>query len=150
MEEVVDLYIDEGFWQSMDGLTKTRPPEVLEVSRTGDSAVTRLRFRLSVELPREAGRFIDPDDVSWVEHTVWDLAAATAEMDFLPDQGAALMKASAAIEVVQTGDDAVRRITGDLRVRIPLLGGKVERAVVGGIGEYLEEEAGVVADHLEP
>ncbi len=47
------------------------------------------------------------------------------------------------------GDEAVRRVTGDLKVRIPLLGGKVEKAIVDGVGDHLSEEADVVAASLE-
>lgn len=146
---VVDLYTDESFWTSVSGFTKTTPPEVLEVTRDDDTALTRLRWRLSVELPRQASRFIDPDDVAWVEETTWTLSAGTASVAFLPVQGAALMRASAAVAVVADGDDAVRRVTGELRVRIPIVGSKVEKAIVEGIGDHLTEEAEVVAPALE-
>lgn len=149
VHEVVDVYTDESFWASLPPFRTTAPPEILEVRRERTSAFTRLRYRLNVELPKEAARFIDPDDVSWVEESTWDLSAATAGVRFLPDQGASLMRADASVEVVADGDDAVRRVRGELKVRIPLLGGKVERAVVGNIGEHLEEEADAVATRLE-
>ena len=147
--DVVELYTSEDFWTSLDHLTKFDPPEVLEVTRHGDTVVTRLRYRLDVDLPAQASHFIDPDDVSWVQVSTWDLSAATAEVVFLPDQGAALMKATASAEVVTDKRDAVRRVRGDVNVRIPLLGRKVENVVVEGIGDYLEEEADAVATHLE-
>jgi hypothetical protein len=70
-------------------------------------------------------------------------------VQFVPAQGASLMTASANIAVVADGDEAVRRVTGELRVRIPLLGGRVERAVIDGVEEHLDEEAEVVASALE-
>jgi hypothetical protein len=149
VEEVVDLYTSEDFWTSLHDLSKFDPPEVLEVTSKAGSAVTRLRFRLDVELPKEASRFIDPGDVSWVQVTTWDLPRSRAEVVFLPDQGQALMKASATTEVVSEHGDVVRRVHGELRVRIPLLGHRVENVIVEGIGDYLEEEAGAVAERLE-
>jgi hypothetical protein len=149
VDEVVELYLDEDFWREATGFSKTSPPEVLEVTRDANRGFTRLRWKLSVDLPKEATRFIDPDNVSWVEETTWDIGAATATVVFVPAQGASLMKVSADIVVVPDGSDAVRRVTGDLRVRIPLLGGRVERAVVDGVGDHLTEEAEVVATRLE-
>ena len=51
--------------------------------------------------------------------------------------------------VTSEGDEAVRRVTGELKVRIPLLGHRVEEAIADGIEEHLTEEADVVAEHLE-
>jgi hypothetical protein len=146
---VVDLYTDEEFWSSVSGFSRTTPPEVIEVRRDADTAFTALRWRLNVDLPPQATRFIDPDDVAWVENTSWDLRRATAGVQFVPAQGASLMTASANVAVVADGDEAVRRVTGELRVRIPLLGGRVERAVIDGVEEHLDEEAEVVASALE-
>jgi hypothetical protein len=39
-------------------------------------------------------------------------------------------------------------VTGDVRVRVLLVGGQVERAIVSGLTEHLAEEAAVVADLL--
>ncbi len=87
--------------------------------------------------------------VGWVEETTWDIPAATATVAFVPTQGAALIKAHAEIAVVADGEEAVRRVTGELKVRIPLLGGRVENAIVDGIGDHLTEEAEVVAARIE-
>ncbi|MFV0316327.1 MAG: DUF2505 domain-containing protein [Microthrixaceae bacterium] len=149
VSQVVELYTDEDFWRGVTGFSRTSAPEVLEVDVTATTARTRLRWKLEVDLPSEASRFIDPDDVAWVEDTTWDLGAATAQVAFEPAQGAALLRASASVAVVADGDEAVRRVTGDLKVRIPLIGHKVENAIVDGIGEHLGEEADVVAPHLE-
>ncbi len=146
--DVLAVYLDDGFWSSLDHLSATSAPEVLEVSRSAARAVVRLRYRLSVTLPAEASRFIDPDDVAWVEETTWDLAARTAAVRFLPDQAASLMKASAEATLFAEGAETLRQVKGDLRVRIPLLGGRVERVVVEGIGDHLEEEADAVAAAL--
>lgn len=149
VDDVVDLYTDESFWRGVEGFGRTSAPEVLEVSRNGDRARTRLRWRLAVDLPREASRFIDPNNVAWVEDTRWDMAALTASVTFDPVQASALLRASADVTVTADGDDSVRRITGELKVRIPLLGHRVEQAISDGIGEHLGEEADVVASHLE-
>ena len=69
-------------------------------------------------------------------------------MRFLPVQAAGLMRASASIDVRTDGADTVRELRGEFKVKIPLVGGRVEKAVVGDIGTNLEEEADAVAEHL--
>ncbi len=145
----MELYISEDFWASLDDLTKTSKPEILEVSRTGDIAITRLRYALNVDLPRQAARYIDPEDVTWVEQVEWTLPTLSATVNFLPDQGSALMTASGTANVIADGDEAAREVRGEVKVRIPFVGKKVERAVIDGVGEHLEEEAGAAADRLE-
>ncbi|MCB1271219.1 MAG: DUF2505 domain-containing protein [Microthrixaceae bacterium] len=147
--DVVGLYTDESFWNGVSSFGRTGAPEVIEVTRDELSARTRLRWRLAVDLPREASRFIDPDNVAWVEDTRWDLRSNRAEVAFDPAQAAALIRASAEVAVTSEGDEAVRRVTGELKVRIPLLGHRVEEAIADGIEEHLTEEADVVAEHLE-
>ena len=147
-DDVLAVYIDADFWSSLGGLTKTSAPTVLDVSRTGDTALVRLRYVLNVELPSQAARFIDPDDVAWVEETTWTLTTRTATVRFLPEQAAGLMKASATADLQADGVDTTREVRGELRVRIPLVGGKVEHAIVEGIGGHLEEEADAVANRL--
>ena len=90
VDEVVEVYLDESFWTGLADLTTTTPPTVLDIERSGDRAVVRLHWVLSVDLPREAARFIDPDDVAWVEETRWNLSDRSAEVSFVPDQAAGL------------------------------------------------------------
>ncbi len=146
--DVLEVYLDAGFWSGLDHLSATSAPEVLEVSRTADRATVRLRYILSVALPSEAARFIDPDDVTWVEETTWDLGTRNALVRFLPDQAASLLRASAEAALLARDDETLRQVRGELRVRIPLLGGRVEKVVVEGIGDHLEEEADAVAAAL--
>ena len=145
---MVEGYLDEGFWTGLSDLTTTSPPKVLGVERSADAATVRLHWVLSVDLPKEAARFIDPDDVAWTEETTWDLAARSPTVSFRPDQAAGLLRASATAVLHQDGADAVRTVRGELKVRIPLVGHKVEPVIVDGIGEHLDEEAHAVATRL--
>ncbi len=148
VDDVVDVYLDESFWTGLNDLRRTSPPTVLDIERRADSAVVRLHWVLTVDLPREAARFIDPEDVAWVEESIWDLSSLVARVSFQPDQAAGLLRASATARLEEVGPDAVRSINGDLSVRIPLLGRKVERAIVEGVVEHLGEEAEAIAAHL--
>lgn len=147
-DDVLEVYLDESFWSGLTGLSATSPPDVLDISRTGDRAVVRLHYVLSVDLPKEAARFIDPDDVAWIEQTTWDLRTRVAKVEFIPDQAGKLLKASAGATLVPQGGDTVRDVHGEVKVHIPLLGGKVEKVVVEGVNDHLAEEAESVRTRL--
>lgn len=151
VDDIMATYLDESFWTGLDGFSKMTPPVLLGIDRD-DSAATalvRVRYRVDATLPAQASRFIDPDDVSWVQETEWDLRTNRAQVRFVPVQAAGLMRASATIEVRTDGDETIRALRGEFRVRIPLVGGRVEKAVVGDIGTNLEEEADAVARFLD-
>jgi hypothetical protein len=147
-DAVLEVYLDESFWSGLDGLSTTARPEVLGIERRGDRAEVRLHWVLSVDLPREAARFIDPDDVAWTEVTTWDLSTRRASVAFRPDQAAGLLHAGADTVLRADGDASVRSVTGELKVRIPLVGRKVEPVIVEGVGDHLAEEAAAVAARL--
>lgn len=150
VDEIMDAYLDESFWNGIDSFSKMTPPQLLGIERddAAATALVRLRYRIDADLPSQAARFIDPDDVAWVQEMHWDLGTRTADVRFVPVQAAALMRASATTEILTDGADTVREVRGEFRVRIPLVGGKVEKAVVGDIGTNLEEEADAVARFL--
>lgn len=136
---VLTALTDESFWAGLDGLTTMSTPDVLEVRRWGDRVTTRLRYSLVVDLPREAARFINTSAVSWVEVTEWTISRSTSETTFLPDQAQRLLAASVQTTLHAEGTGTVRAVDGDVRVRIPILGSKVESAIIGGVEQYLDE-----------
>lgn len=147
-QDVLEVYLDPSFWAGLTDLSATSSPEVLDIKRDSRTAVVRLHYVLSVELPKEASRFINPNDVAWVEETTWSLSDMSAEVRFLADQASQLMKASASAGLAQQGPDAVRSIRGDVKVHIPLLGSRVEKVIVQGVQDHLKEEAAAVQDRL--
>ena len=147
-DDVVEVYLDASFWSGLTGLSATSTPDVLSIDRTADSAVVRLHYVLAVDLPKEAARFIDPDDVAWIEETTWNLKDRSAKVAFLPDQAGKLLKASATAALTQQSDDSVRVIRGEVKVHLPLLGSKVEKVIVEGVHDHLTEEAEAVRARL--
>lgn len=147
-DDVMGVYLDPTFWSGLSGLATTAPPQVLGIERDDRRATVQLRWVLTVDLPPDAARFLDPEHVSWVERTTWDLASRRAEVAFLPDRAGGLLRASAVAALLGEGDGTVRRIEGDLSVRIPLVGRRVERAIVDGVVRHLTEEEAAVDQRL--
>ncbi len=146
--DVLDAYTDSEFWSGIEDLTATSVPSVLDVRRNGDRITVELRYQLVVDLPSEAARFIDTSSVTWVEASEWDLRSATSQTRFLPDQAARLMTATAESRLIDTASGSKRAVSGELKVRIPLLGSRIERAIIGGIGDHLDEEVTAIEKFL--
>ncbi len=150
VDDVMATYLDPDFWSGITSFSNMAPPELLGIDRDDDAgrALVRIKYRVDAKLPSQAARFIDPNNVAWVQETEWDLSALSAKVRFLPVQAAGLIHAQATIDVTSDGDETVRELRGEFRVKIPLVGAKVEKAVVGDIGTNLEEEADLVALRL--
>ncbi|QXC62523.1 DUF2505 domain-containing protein [Aquihabitans sp. G128] len=146
--DVIDAYADPELYPTLVGLPKLGGLEVLSSERTADSATLRIRFRFTGHLPGAVTAVIDADKLTWVQETSHDLGSGSTTFVLKPDHYPDRLKASGTFRVVADGDGARRTVTGDLKVRAPLVGGKVEQAIVSGLEEYLTAEAPAVDAYL--
>jgi hypothetical protein len=148
VDEVLAAYTDPAFYEELVGLPKIGEPEVLEHRTDGNRIVLRVHYRFTADLPSAATRVIDPAKLTWVEETTYDLAGRTSRSTLLPDHYPDRLTASAVARFTNAGAGTQRRIEGDLKVRMPLVGGKVEGAIVSGLKEHLADEARVAERFL--
>jgi hypothetical protein len=141
VDEVLSVYTDPAFYERLVGLSKIGEPKVLAHEADGDRVVLRVHYRFTADLPSAATRVIDPRKLTWVEETIYDLPAATSRSRLLPDHYPDRLTASATAVFTAAGTGSQRTIDGDLKVRMPLVGGKVEGAIVSGLREHLADEA---------
>jgi hypothetical protein len=150
-DAVLAAFADPTLYAAMAGHARVDRPDLLGVETDGDAVVVRVRYRFTAELPAAALAVIDPGRLSWVEETRYDHAASTSVTRLLPDHYAERIIASArSTFAAPPGDPSrtVRRISGQVQVRVPLVGGKVEAAIVDGLREHLDEQAEAVTGHL--
>ena len=145
---VIGCYSSSEMYEQLPEFGKTSRPDLLERTASGDTVKIRLRYRFTADLPTAALAIIDPDRLTWVEETTYDLAGLSSRVKLLPDHYASKLEASASARFVDRGDGSIRDVAGDLRVRVLLVGGQVERAIVEGLKEHLAEEAELVAKLL--
>ena len=147
-ETVTAAYADIDLYPTLVGLPKLGGIEVLSDERTDDRASLRIRFRFIGDLPGAVTAVIDPHKLTWVQETEHDLATGRTTFELVPDHYPDRLTASGAFVVTAHGDGAVRVVTGELKVRAPLVGGRVEHAIVSGLDEYLTAEAPEVDAYL--
>jgi hypothetical protein len=90
-------------------------------------------------------RVIDPKKLSWVTRTEIFSDEERATWVVLPDHYPDRLTASGQYRF-RPGPDGPQStvvvVDGDLKVRVPIVGGSVERVIVSGLGKYLAAEVG--------
>lgn len=143
-DNVDEAYADPDLYPTLTGLPNLGKIEVVSHERTDTAARLAVRFAFVREFSAGVAAVIDPQKLTWVQESVHDLANRTATFAFLPDHYADRMTASGRTAITAIGDASERTVSGELKVRAPLVGGRVEAAIVEGLEEYLAAEANAV------
>jgi hypothetical protein len=152
-EEVMAAYTDPALYATYHGLTKVAPPEVVKRDQPDPSVVALvLQMRFVADLNAAARRVVDPAKLTWKQDERYDLRARTATVVFRPDNYADRFSSEGGYRFTADPDDAqgtIRTISGDLRVRVMLVGSQVEGALVSGLREHFVEEQPLVQQFLD-
>lgn len=147
---VVSTLLDESYQRSLTDLPPLKDRELIAQTRQDDGRVLRVtRCVLAIHLSGTVKRFIGEEDPAWVEEAVWDPEASQWTWKVIPEVAKDLLSADGTIVLSEHGDDTLRRVTGDVKVRVPLYGGKVEGWIVEGLEHTYEEESRRLAEWLE-
>ena len=65
-----------------------------------------------------------------------------------PDNYDNLLQGSYEATIEPSGAGCVRTVTGKIKVKIPLLGSKVEKAIIGGLQENSDAQVHLLEDFL--
>ena len=136
--------VDPTFLVRMVELPKLGAAEVLDQRRNGDVLHQDVRYLFQAELSRAVTRVVDPKLLTWVERSACNLATRETQCDILPDHYQGLLSGTYRAVIAETGDGSRRTLTGEVKVRMPLVGGKVEGAIVGGLRENAEAQAALL------
>jgi hypothetical protein len=144
-DAVARAYASRELYGELEGLPKLGPPEVLERTVEADVVRLQIRYRFIGDLSPAVTAVIDPAKLTWVELSTHDLHRGSVTYRLVPDHYPDRLQSSGTCATVPDGVGAVRTVRGRLKVRALVVGGAVERAIVSGLREYLEAEAGAVA-----
>lgn len=142
------VLLDPAFVVARAVLPKLGDPELVDATRDGDHARQLIRFRFVGDLSPAVTAVIDPARLTWVDEATYDLAKHAAEHRIVPDHYADRLSCSYRATLEPTGDGSRRVLDGSLKVRMLLVGGKVEQAIVSGLRENAAAEATLIDDWL--
>jgi hypothetical protein len=147
--EVVDVLCDPEFHRGLD-LPDLSRAEVLAHEADGTTRVVRLRYEYTGQLDPAARKILGNQTLTWIQELRLDTASYTGTLTFSVDRGGDRLNGDARVALrSDDGDEHTRRtIAGDLRVRVPLIGGAAERRIVPGVTRRLDVEAAALANEL--
>lgn len=151
--DVADAFCDPGFYELLADSPKLGRPEVLgrEADAGGERVTMRVRYRFTGDLSSAARAVLDPSKLTWVEEAVHDLVANRVSFVLHPDHYADRFRCSGRYSLVAADDDpnaTVRHTEGEVKVKAPFVAGAVERAIVSGLREHLDDEVALLDQFL--
>ena len=139
---------DPDFFAELRDLPGIEAPVLLERREQPGSVALDVRYVFSGNLPSVARRVLGRGELAWVQRSTVDLERHRTDFTIVPEAHADLLTCTGVYLLrpvpspAAGGDEATARtIRGELRVRVPVLGGRAERAIVGGLVERLDAEA---------
>lgn len=149
LREVEYAFVDPAFLARMSELPTLGRPQLLDQDVEVDVVRQRVRYAFVGELSPSVRAVVDPARLTWVEESSLDRRTHRTEWRVVPDHYANLLRCSGTFRLEADGAERTRRVTeAEVRVRFPLVGSKVERAIVSGLAEHAVLEEQAVADWL--
>ncbi len=149
IDDVEGAFVDPALLVELATLPELGRPELVEHVDTGHSVSQQVRYTFTGQLSPAVTSVVDPKRLTWVEHSELDRGTHRSVFRIAPDHYPDRLSCSGTV-VLESVDGGTRRtIEGDLRVRFPLVGSKVERAIVSGLRDHASAEARVVQAWLD-
>jgi hypothetical protein len=148
VEAVLDTLTDPAFIAGMAELPKLGQPQLLVREQRGTQLTLHVRYAFVGQLSGAVRRVVDPAKLTWVEESTVDLTSHSSAFQIVPDYYGPLLRCAGSTELSATAGGSARVTTGDLRVSVPLVAGRVERAIVSGLQEHATAEAELVDSWL--
>ena len=132
----------------MAELPKLGAATVLDQQRDDDVMVQDVRYLFQAELSRAVTRVVNPELLTWVERSTCNLTTHETACEIRPDHYDGLLAGHYRSAIVDGAAAARRTLTGEIKVRMPLVGGKVEHAIIGGLEENAMAQIGLIETWL--
>ncbi len=146
--DVAAALLDEGYQRSLDGIKPLKKRELLQQVESDGRVLRRTRCVLGTDLGA-AKRFLGDAEPAWVEEAVWDPSRRVWDWVIRPEVAADLLASAGSIALNEEGLTTIRRVSGVVKVKVPLYGGRVENMIVNNLRQTYGEEAARLAKWLE-
>lgn len=152
LEEVEAALVDPAFLERLSSLPNLGRPTLVHRVEAGDLVHLWVKYAFTGEVNSTVRRVVDPHRLTWIEESTLDRASHRTTWRIVPDHYKNLLRASGEFRLEPHPDDPAgrtrRTADGELKVSVPLVGGKVEAAIVSGLRDHAALEEGVLDDWL--
>jgi hypothetical protein len=149
LDRVAAAVLDPDYQRSLTDVESLAARELLSQDERPDGTVLRkTRCVLDLDISGVARNFIGSGDPAWIEEATWQPKESRWRWVIVPEVAKDLLEASGHIDFVAAGEETERVVAGDVKVKVPIYGGKVEGWIVEGIEAAYAEEAERLAEWL--
>lgn len=147
-DAVIAAMTDPSFAPRLAELPDVGSAEAVASGHDGPVAWIRVRLVYDGQLDPVARTVLGGDAPSWIQEYRLDAASCTGTVDIVPERHEGLLRCAAALELQPDDSGTVRSMRGSLEVRVPLVGGRAERALAPAILRRIDLEAGLLAEWM--
>ncbi|HVF32006.1 MAG TPA: DUF2505 family protein [Acidimicrobiales bacterium] len=152
LQQVEAALVDPAFLDRLSTMPHLGRPTLVHRVEAGDLVHQWVKYAFTGEVNSAVRRVVDPSRLTWVEESTLDRRTHRTTWRIVPDHYRNLLRSSGEFRLdpdPDRPDTHTRRTTeAELKVTVPLVGGKVERAIVNGLREHAAEEEQVLDDWL--
>ena len=145
VDEVVAMYLTPAYLERRFGQF------VVDGSSTVSVEGERVSFAGTVRpelIPAAASHFVKSDlRIAFTEEWATNEAGATSRTSVTVDGAPVSVEATSTLAPADAG--STRDVTGNVSVRVPLLGGRIEKEAVAHLGRVVEREQALATQWLE-
>lgn len=139
---------DPDFYAALQ-LPDVEPPELLVRTAKGTRIDIHVRFTYSGKLDPIARRIVGRDHVTWIQRLVIDSSTQSCTLSVSPEGGVVPVDCAGTFALhTADGDQCLRTLSGDLRIKVPILGSRAEKSLAPGILRRLDLEAEALDEYL--
>ena len=149
--DVENALVDPAYLERLGSLPKLGAPTLVHQVVTDDVVHQWVKYRFTGDLNAAVRRVVDPARLTWVEESTLDRATHRTTWRIVPDHYAGMIRCNGTFQLTELpGGGTLRIAEADIKVNVPLVGSKVERAIVSGLEEHAEAEQAVMDEWLAP
>ena len=145
VDEVVAMYLTPAYLERRFGQFVVEGSQAVSVEGDRVSFAGTVRPEL---IPAAAARFVKSDlRIAFTEEWTTNEAGASSRTSVTVDGAPVSVEATSTLTGTETG--CTREVTGNVSVRVPLLGGRIEKEAVAHLGRVVEREQALATQWLE-
>lgn len=150
LERVEEAVLSEEYNERLKGLPNVAERVVTQQKERPDGSVRRVvHYEFEGNLPSAVEKVIGGKTVSWDEVAIFDPDRHEWAFEIEPHVLADRFECHGTYTFHTDGDATVRDVSVELNVKIPVVGGRVEKAISDGLEETLHAEGRILAEYLD-
>jgi hypothetical protein len=150
LADVEAAFVDPQLFAELQGVGDLGRPELLDrVDDGADIVRLRVRYAFTGELSPPLTAVVESSRITWVEESTLDRVSHRTDFHIVADYYPDRLKCAGTVVLTEDGEGGTVRVAeGKLEVKVPFIGGKIERIVVDGLTDQAATQAKVVGDWL--